>query len=66
MEPIPSREEFESHLRRIGLLMGEEEKSELFHGYSLIRTMAVRVRSVPRDREAEPAHVFTFGRDVVP
>jgi len=66
MEPTPSREEFECHLRRIGLLMREEEKSELFHGYGLVRTMAARVRSVPRDREAEPAHIFTFGRDVVP
>lgn len=49
--------EFAFMLRQVGLAVTEAQASELREGYGLIRAMAERVRR-PRDREAEPAHIF--------
>jgi hypothetical protein len=49
--------EFAFMLRQVGLAVTEAQASELRDGYGLIRAMAERVRG-PRDREAEPAHLF--------
>lgn len=48
-------------LHQAGLEVTEAQANDLHRDYSLVRPMAERVRR-PRDREAEPAHLFTFER----
>jgi hypothetical protein len=43
------------------LELTEAQTNDLREGYRLLRTMADLIR-VPRDREAEPAHIFAFDR----
>ena len=55
-EPI-SRERFAVLVERAGLKLTREQFEELRQAYPLVERMARRVRR-PRDRAAEPAHIF--------
>jgi hypothetical protein len=56
--------EFAVLVRQTGLVLTEAQANDLRVGYRLIQAMADLVR-VSRDREAEPAHIFTFDQDRV-
>ena len=55
-EPI-SRERFAVLVEQAGLKLDPERFEELRQGYRFVERMAQTVRR-PRDRAAEPAHVF--------
>jgi hypothetical protein len=57
MDDIPSREAFAVLVERAGLTLQPEQFEELRHAYRFIARMQRTVRR-PRDRAAEPAHVF--------
>jgi hypothetical protein len=55
-EPI-SPERFAVLVERAGLKLTPEQSEELSRGYHLVERMQRTVRR-PRDRAAEPAHIF--------
>ena len=55
-EPI-SRERFAILVERAKLRLTPEQFEELRHGYRFVERMIRTVRR-PRDRAAEPAHIF--------
>jgi hypothetical protein len=55
-EPI-SRERFALLVEQAGLRLDPERFAELRHGYRFVERMKKTVRR-PRDRAAEPAHIF--------
>ena len=55
-EPI-SPERFTVLVERAGLTLTPEQFEELRHGYRFVERMIQSVRR-PRDRAAEPAHIF--------
>jgi len=55
-EPI-SREHFAILVERAKLRLTPEQFEELRHGYRFVERMIRTVRR-PRDRAAEPAHIF--------
>jgi hypothetical protein len=55
-EPI-SPERFASLVERAGLKLTSEQFEELRQGYRFVERMIRTVRR-PRDRAAEPAHIF--------
>jgi hypothetical protein len=55
-EPISS-ERFRIFVERAGLKLTPEQFEELRQGYRFVERMARTVRR-PRDRAAEPAHIF--------
>ena len=59
-EPI-SPERFAVLVERAGLKLTPEQFEELRQGYPLVERMARTVRR-PRDRAAEPAHIFVQPR----
>jgi hypothetical protein len=59
-EPI-SPERFAVLVERAGLKLTPEQFEELRRGYHLVERMARTVRR-PRDRAAEPAHIFVQPR----
>ena len=59
-EPI-SPERFAVLVERAGLKLTPEQFEELRQGYRLVERMARTVRR-PRDRAAEPAHIFVQPR----
>lgn len=59
-EPI-SRERFAVLVEQAGLKLGEEQCELLREGYPLIERMRKTVRR-PRERAAEPAHIFVQPR----
>ena len=59
-EPISS-ERFAVLVERAGLKLTAEQFEEFRHAYYLVERMARTVRR-PRDRAAEPAHVFVQPR----
>ena len=59
-EPI-SAERFRSLVERAGLRLTPEQFEELRHAYPHVERMARSVRR-PRDRAAEPAHIFVHPR----
>jgi hypothetical protein len=59
-QPI-SAERFAILVEQAGLKLTPEQFEELRHGYRLIERMARTVRR-PRDRAAEPAHIFVHPR----
>jgi hypothetical protein len=63
MKPSITEAEFEFLARRAGLEMSEKQKSELYAAYPYIEAMIARVHQ-KRGREAEPAHIFTFAKEV--
>jgi hypothetical protein len=60
-EPI-SRERFSVLVQRAGLKLTPEQFDELRGAYPLVERMARTVRR-PRDRAAEPAHIFVQPRE---
>lgn len=44
---------------RAGLTLSPEQSEELRGAYRFVQEMTARVRT-PRDRSAEPAHIFTL------
>ena len=60
-EPI-SRERFTVLVERAGLKLTPEQFEELRQGYHLVERMIRSVRR-PRDRAAEPAHIFVQPRE---
>jgi hypothetical protein len=60
-EPI-SRERFALLVERAGLKLDPERFEELRQGYRFVERMKKAVRR-PRDRAAEPAHIFVHPRD---
>jgi hypothetical protein len=59
-EPI-SAESFSVLVERAGLKLTPEQFEELRRGYHLVERMIRTVRR-PRDRAAEPAHIFVQPR----
>jgi hypothetical protein len=59
-EPI-SRERFAILVERAGLRLTPEQFEELREGYRFVERMRRSVRR-PRDRAAEPAHIFVQPR----
>ena len=59
-EPI-SRERFAILVERAKLRLTPEQFEELRHGYRFVERMIRTVRR-PRDRAAEPAHIFVQPR----
>ena len=59
-EPI-SPERFAALVERAGLKLTPEQVEELRQAYPLVERMARTVRR-PRDRAAEPAHIFVQPR----
>jgi hypothetical protein len=59
-EPI-SRERFADLVERAGLNLTPEQFEELRQGYRFVARMKRSVRR-PREREAEPAHIFVHPR----
>ena len=59
-EPI-SKERFTVLVERTGLKLTPEQFEELRHGYRFVERMVRTVRR-PRDRAAEPAHIFVHPR----
>jgi hypothetical protein len=53
--------EFDFLVRRAGLTLSETQKAEMIGVYPLVAAMAARIRTPPRDRMAEPAHIFVPG-----
>jgi len=60
-EPI-SRERFAVLVERAGLKLTPEQFDELRQAYPLVERMQRTVRR-PRDRAAEPAHIFVQPRE---
>ena len=60
-QPI-SAERFAVLVERAGLRLTPEEFEELRQGYRFVGRMIRTVRR-PRDRAAEPAHIFLHPRD---
>ena len=60
-QPI-SAERFAVLVERAGLRLTPEQFEELRQGYRLVERMIRTVRR-PRDRAAEPAHIFLHPRD---
>ena len=57
--PSISREDFDALVRASGLMLSEEQKSELHAAYGYIEAMCARVRAGgERPRSAEPAIIF--------
>jgi hypothetical protein len=59
-EPI-SRERFTVLVEQAGLKLTPEQFAELHNGYRFVERMQRIVRR-PRDRAAEPAHIFVHPR----
>ena len=59
-EPI-SRERFAALVDRAGVTLTPEQFEELRQGYRFVERMTRSVRR-PRDRAAEPAHIFVHPR----
>ena len=59
-EPI-SKERFAVLVERVGLKLTPEQFEELRQGYRFVARMIRTVRR-PRDRAAEPAHIFVHPR----
>jgi hypothetical protein len=59
-EPI-SKERFTFLVERAGLKLTPEQFEELRQGYRFVERMIRTVRR-PRDRAAEPAHIFVHPR----
>jgi hypothetical protein len=59
-QPI-SREHFAMLVEQAGLKLTPEQFDELRQGYRFIQRMQKSVRR-PRDRAAEPAHIFVHPR----
>jgi hypothetical protein len=59
-QPI-SKERFTVLVERAGLKLTPEQFEELRHGYRFVERMIRTVRR-PRDRAAEPAHIFVHPR----
>jgi hypothetical protein len=57
MNDIPTREEFAVLVDRAGLKLKPEQFEELRQAYRFVARMARTVRT-PRDRAAEPAHIY--------
>lgn len=57
MQSSLTEAEFEILVRRAGLTMGAEQRRVLHGVYGHVEAMLERVRT-PRDRSAEPAHIF--------
>ncbi len=53
--------EFEILVRRAGLTLNATERGRLLEVYGKLQSMAESLRT-PRDRGAEPAHVFVPGQ----
>ena len=62
-EPI-SRERFTILVEQAGLKLTPEQFAELHDGYRFVQRMQRVVRR-PRDRAAEPAHIFVHPRPEV-
>jgi hypothetical protein len=58
--PIP-RERFAMLVEQAGLKLTPEQFAELHDGYRFVQRMQRMVRR-PRDRAAEPAHIFVHPR----
>jgi len=56
-----SKERFIVLVERAGLTLTPEQFEELRHGYRFVERMVRTVRR-PRDRAAEPAHIFVHPR----
>ena len=56
-----SRERFAAMVERAGLRLTSEQFEEMRLGYRFVERMARSVRR-PRDRAAEPAHIFVHPR----
>jgi hypothetical protein len=56
-----SKERFTVLVERAGLTLTPEQFEELRQGYRLVERMIRTVRR-PRDRAAEPAHIFVHPR----
>jgi hypothetical protein len=63
-EPI-SAEYFQLLVERAGLRLTPEQSDELRQGYRFVRRMQRVVRR-PRDRAAEPAHIFVHPKFPAP
>ena len=63
MNPTPSIDEttFAVLVRRAGLQLDETQRRTLFEVYGYMEAMLDRLRT-PRERGAEPAHVFVPGQ----
>jgi hypothetical protein len=59
-EPI-SAERFAVLVEQTGLKLTPEQFEEMRHGYGFVERMVRTVRR-PRDRAAEPAHIFVHPR----
>lgn len=60
-EPLISAERFAFLVERAGLKLSPEQFEELRQGYRFVERMIRTVRQ-PRDRAAEPAHIFVHPR----
>jgi hypothetical protein len=60
-EPLISAECFAFLVERAGLKLSPEQFEELRQGYRFVERMIRTVRQ-PRDRAAEPAHIFVHPR----
>lgn len=60
-EPLISAERFAFLVERAGLKLSPEQFEELRQGYRFVERMIRTVRR-PRDRAAEPAHIFVHPR----
>jgi hypothetical protein len=65
MKPSITEAEFAVLVKRAGLKLTDQQRAALYEGYGFVEQMVAQVRT-PRDRAAEPAHIFTFSPKQVP
>jgi hypothetical protein len=58
MQPKTPLADFEALTRRAGLTLSEAQVTEMYRGWFHVERMLERLRTPPRPREAEPAHIF--------
>jgi hypothetical protein len=58
MQAKTSLTDFQALVRRAGLTLTEAQVAEIYLGWGYVEGFLERIRTPPREREAEPALVF--------
>ena len=60
--PKISEAEFDALVRRAGMSLSPQQRSEIYRAYGVIEMLTERLRQ-PRSFEIEPATIYTLDRD---
>jgi hypothetical protein len=61
MDSPMSEADFAAMIRRTGIPVTPEQAASLRQGYDLMAPLLAEIRTPPRPRAAEPAHIFIAG-----